>query len=268
MKKEKLIKMLSKTMNIYSEFLINLRVTIILGLLVGWVLFSCDKRKDYFRNNHENTTINLRLLNAHSTESATIDTDSKTITDTVKIGFNYLFEFQLTDKYPVQIQSEGQGDLYINSKGYYIPFKNTELTQGTFKFNWIPNLGAGDYHFSLSFTDDFGNTTKYDFYLHVFLNRVPQIEWDLVPVGEKGDLHYRFTTTGQDGDHLYGGLIKYYEFVVNQDTTLYSNSYMDYVFPKEGFYALSVRALDSNDEWSNFSQISSYYVAKIEDDSW
>jgi len=250
-----------KNIDLKNKFFLAL-VWCIVILCFILVLFACDKRKDFFRNDHKETNIALRLLNSHSDSTATIK--EHTVMDTVKIGFNYRFEFQLKDKYPVKTQLNGQGDLYINTKDYYIPFEDTELSEGTFGFNWIPNAGQGDYHFSMIFKDAFDNTVIYNFYIHVFFNRTPQIEWDLVPIGEKGDLHYRFLVTGQDGDQLYGGQIQYYEFVVNQDTTFYSNSYMDYVFPKDGSYALSVRAIDSNDEWSNFSQISNYHVAKIE----
>jgi len=231
-------------------------------------LVACDKRTDFFNKQHKETAVELRLLNAHSKESATIDTAAKTVVDTVKIGFNYLFEFQLTDKYPVKVQADTQGELYLKINGYYVPFETTELTSGTFGFNWIPDNGEGDYDFSLIFTDAFGNATTYKFHIHVFFNRKPMMNWLLVPVGEKSDLHYRFELPFADADALYGGEILYYQIAVNQDTTLYQDAHMDYVFPNEGLYSIGVRAFDSNDEWSNFNQISNYMIEKIDNENY
>lgn len=220
------------------------------------IVVSCDKRKDFYRESNKTPDGTLTLDNTHSSVSSTIVNDS-TIIDTLKIGFVYRFTISFEDESEsADFDYSGDGNLY--EYGFNCS-NNDHISTGTHMYEWSPTT-IGENYFTIRITDKYGKTIVYNFHVHVFDNRVPQISWVLEDVGNITPLEKKIVVSGNDGDALYGGSVLYYEYVINQDTTLYPGNEFFYIFPQAGNYLISVRAFDSDNQWSNPVIIDPYAI--------
>ena len=239
----------------------------ILLIITGTLcLISCDKRKDFFTEKNQPIYTHINLTNPHSHISSTMN--GYNIVDTLKLGFDYTFEINLTDESLIIPTFTGAGELFMTthtSPNSYISFNdlssNTSIPSGTYKFRW-ETIQLGINEFSISFKDVYEVVTTYNFRIYVFDNIAPYTWWEVVHDGSLDSLHKKVIIHGNDGDALYGGHILYYQIVIGTDTTNYPDSQMNYIFPQEGVYLISLRALDSNNQWGNTSTMNNVLIEK------
>lgn len=226
--------------------------------LICIAFLSCDKREDFYENTNSPVQTVLTLNNEYSSQTSTISENGLIIKDTLKIGFDYNFSVTIDDEYEsVKCSFTGDGSFMVNNEIYS---DEVDLSVGTHHFKWADNV-EGDRMFRLTFKDVYDVERTYEFYIYVFENWAPSIAWNVVHVGDLSPLHKRFVITGHDNDFMYGGEIIYYQIIVNNDTTNYHHPNMDYVFPSAGYYSIGVRAMDSNNQWSNFPIINNFYIS-------
>lgn len=227
---------------------------IVFGLVIG----SCDKREDYFLLNNENIKGGVVLNNSHSVFSSSINGNN--VIDTIKLNNPFKFSMFLEDENDyVNMNWIGDGSLKFNSSNLPKSVLNSIPTGVIHNFEWDID-SVGTYSFELVFIDAYDKETSYTFTVVVFDNRKPDISWTLTNVGDLDDYDYQFYVEGIDGDALWGGSILYYEFVINGDTTYYPWHDMGYVFPGAGNYFISVRCMDSDNEWSNTVTQANYEI--------
>lgn len=230
---------------------------IIFTIILCSVLFiSCDKREDKYYLDNNAPLGSIAFQNSHSTFSLTRLNDS-VFRDTLKIGQIYRFAIDLRDESPnMEFSFNGNGSLH---KDALLFNSATEINNGLHYFEWTPD-SIGVNHFKISITDVYGKRISYDMTIYVFENRVPVVSWVLQDVGNISPLEKKIVVSGFDGDALYGGSILYYEYVIDSDTTLFPSNVYHYVFPHSGNYLISVRAIDSNYDYSNAVIISQYNI--------
>jgi hypothetical protein len=224
--------------------------------VVTFCFFSCDKRKDVFSNSNINPIVGLDLLNSHSSLSSTIDVSSGNVTDTLKLGNDYTFSLSLADENSfLNCEFSGDGDLLLNNSA----FVSGNLPTGNHTFTW--NISAiGTYNFQVKIFDDYEKEVIYKFKIVVFLNRVPNTWWEVVHDGSLGPLHKKIVVHGSDQDQIYGGGIVYYQYILGSDTTLFTHSTLNYIFPSSGIYLISVKAMDNDGDWGNQIVINNYFI--------
>lgn len=229
---------------------------IITGL---FILFSCDKRKNYYylENQSDGFSVSYNLLDSHSSETAVRDKVS--FIDTAKIGFDYHFRIKIKKlEKSVRMKYSGNILLKVNNDDYVDEIDintNTWINMSLVPFN------EGPHELNIVFEDSYGKTKELNIKLFVFNNRSPVIsDWILYTVGDLSPLHKRIILTANDPDEIYGGGISYYQFIINGDTTNYPGHEMDYIFPAEDYYDFGIRCKDNNGAWSNFIQVSNYFV--------
>lgn len=232
--------------------------SVLLFLLAGTIIYSCDKREDTYASKNNAPVGSVTLLNQNSPITATWLSDSVVI-DTLKLGRYFRFRMELEDEtYSLGFDYNGSGDLYKNGSLFS---SATEIESGSHLFEWYPNQNqTGDVSFTIKLTDAYGKMKTYKFNIHVFDNRIPEVSWEIENVGFVGPLDKKIVVSGSDGDELYGGSILYYEYVINQDTTISPSNEFNYVFPQSGNYRISVRAMDSDNTWSNAVTIDPYVI--------
>ena len=219
-----------------------------------FLLFSCDKRKDLFKDENVPSGVSINLLNNHSPWSSTISGNH--VMDTLKVGSSYSFAINLNDESPnTHFEFSGNGSLLVDG----IPFISGDLPNGSHSLIWNPDT-TGIRSFSLEFIDTYDQSTIWNFDIYVFINWVPHIDWVLVDVDQLDPYEKKIIVNGLDGDYLYGGEIIYYQYIIDSDTTNYPLSSMNYIFPGAGSYDIGVRAMDSNYEWSNIDFISNVLI--------
>lgn len=230
-------------------------------ILLSILFLSCDKRKDfyYLENEKSDFSISHKLLNNHSYYSSTSIAENNII-DTVKIGNNYNLKLKFN-------KAEDFVDFSYNGI-LQLKVKDVDYTS-TIKLEtneWIDLsliiVNEGDYNISFVISDSYGKTREFKIKLIVFNNRTPVIDdWVIYTVGNLSPLHKRIVLTSKDPDEIYGGGISYFQYIINNDTTNYPDSSMDYIFPSAGYYDIAIRCKDNNDAWSNNIQLSSYYIS-------
>src|SRR6218665_154261 len=223
--------------------------SLLIIILICFSFISCDKRKDVYSERNKQPVCSVVLLNNSSSFSSTWLNDS-IVVDTLKQGRYYRFKLSLNDEsHKMTFNYSGAGTLYKNGVNFS---SSDELEVGDHLFEWLPDVNqVGDVPFSISMTDSYGKVRTYEFRINVFVNRVPEVSWVIEHVGLVGPFDKKIVVSGTDGDEIYGGTILYYEYVINEDTTVSPLSEFNYVFPQAGNYHISVRAMDSNNEWSN-----------------
>jgi len=233
-----------------------MKTILIVTAVLYFSLISCDKRKDLFWETNNGPVTALTLENVHSSYSHTKINDS-TYIDTLKLGSYYRFKIDLSDENAsMDFSFVGDGQLYKNGSLFN---GASSIENGVHSFEWLPDT-TGSQTFKIAFTDVYGARKSYQFTINVFINRVPTLSWILESVGNLSPLEKRIVLNAHDGDEVYGGQILYYEYVINSDTTLYPGSTFYYVFPEQGSYLISVRAIDSNLEWSDAVTIDPYLI--------
>lgn len=233
----------------------------IIFILSSLILLSCDKRKDfyYLENENSNFSISHELLNNHSYYSATIS--DNLIIDTVKIGNDYHFKLKFNkEENIVDFTYNGIPELKINSIDYSSNSIKLETNE------WIDFsviiVNEGVYNLSFVITDSYGKSKTLKLKLVVFINRLPIItDWIIYTVGDLSPLHKRILLTAKDPDEIYGGGISYYQYIINGDTTNYPDNQMNYIFPSSGYYSFGFRCKDNDGYWSNIIQINNYYIS-------
>jgi hypothetical protein len=230
----------------------------IIYLSIALLFFSCDKRKDIFLLNNQAIGVSIVPLNAHAQIS--FGTLNDGYRDTMKLGLPLTYTIQLSDEIDIaSYKFTGSGVLFMNGQEIQ-PQTNYSLSTGqTNNLSWETNV-LGDHSFVLTFTDSYGVETVKTFYIHVFDNWVPNINWSLNLVGNFTPREYKFNVVGHDKDLLWGGGTVYYEYVINQDTTLFPYNDMSYVFPEAGSYYISVRCKDNDNSWSNLVVNANYII--------
>lgn len=218
-------------------------------------LFSCDKRKDFFTNQNIPSTGYLKLTDPLNSLTSTINGNS--VIDTLKLGQSFTFTFQITDENQyLNLKFDGDGELKMDGAS----FTQNDITRNDkHSFVWTSNL-IGDNNFQLIFKDKYGAETIYNYKIIIFKNRIPKISWLIKDIGILSPYEKEIDVSGLDGDDLYGGKIIYYQYIINQDTTLFTGNKMKYIFPGQGLYNISVRAKDNDDEWSDPVIISNYPI--------
>lgn len=229
---------------------------LVLFVVAGFVVLSCDKRNDIYASRNQNPVTEVTLLNSHSIASATWLSDT-VVVDTLKMGNYYRFKLNVTDEsHTMKFSYSGNGALYKNGE-LFTASENLEI--GEHLFEWVPGQ-LGEIPFSIVLTDAYGKSKSYEFRINVFDNMIPEISWIVEHVGLVSPLDKKIVVSGEDGDELYGGTILYYEYVINQDTTIYPSNEFNHVFAQSGNYRISVRAKDSNNAWSNTVTVDPYVI--------
>ncbi len=224
-------------------------------IALTFIIFSCDKRKDYYSTTNKASTVSLAVTNPSTSFSTTIDGNN--ITDTMKLGQKYTFSLGVTDEATnVDLVFQGDGSIKMDGTAFTT---TSVLRNDNHLFEYDPN-SVGDKYFTLTFKDVFGVETIYNFHIVVFLNRIPTIDWALFNTNLLSPLDKTIVVTGQDGDYIYGGNIVYYQYVIGADTTLTESNELHYVFPSVGNYLISVKCKDSNSEWSNEITVGNYVI--------
>lgn len=219
------------------------------------VFISCDKRSDYFENENEAISSAITFGNSHTWYSASPQ-GYNSWQDTLKHGFNYEFILDILDEND-QVEIEFIGDGSMNMNGSSLTMDNYPV--GTYSFSWTPDT-TGDFSFDVKIRDVYDVTTTYHWNMHVFENRVPITWWEVLNTNALSPLHKTIKVHGNDGDAIYGGSILYYRYVIGSDTTDHPYADMEYVFPSSGNYTISVKAMDSNNEWGNEITIGNYPI--------
>lgn len=222
-----------------------------------FLVVSCDKRKDLYKENNLAANLKVELLNSHSSFSSTKINDLNYI-DTLKMAHYYRFKVNITDENDyVDISFNGVGTMYMD--GNIVNSTNTKVLVGEHLFEWVADT-TGDRNFQLKFIDAYEIEQVLTFKINVFINRLPNVLWSIIDVGNISPLEKKIVVTAPDADAIYGGGINYYEYVINQDTTYYTGPVMYYVFPSAGSYLISVRARDNDNQWSNAYVVSNYVI--------
>lgn len=221
------------------------------------LLWSCDKRKDLFRETNQGSNVLVTLNNPQSPVSSEKISETEFI-DTTKLSKLYRFSINLSDESDyVMIEFIGSGTMHMD--GNPLSGSAVEAVVGLHNFEWqAPAVGNHDV--TIKLTDVYDVVTEVKFHLHVFTNLIPTVIWQVQDVGNVSPLEKKIVVNGLDQDQLYGGGILYYEYVINQDTTYYPTNQFYYVFPSAGNYLISVRAKDNDNEWSAASVVSNYSI--------
>lgn len=231
---------------------------IIYIIALVFLLISCDKRKDIFKNGNKAITAKVYGTNYHSQFTETIN--GNYIIDTVKRRIGYRFKLNSVDEIDeIKVVFNGPGDLYY--KGIQVNALDTlkvNINENA-GFHWKPS-STGLQNISLDLVDSYDITTRIKFELVVFENMTPIIDWELLDINNLNNLDKQFKVNGNDRDSKWGGKIMYYEYVINTDTTLYTQNNMSYVFPSEDTYYISVRAFDNDSTWSNLYVNANYII--------
>lgn len=234
---------------------------IIIIFAVTLLLISCDKRKDFYYMENENAefVIQNQLSNSHSYYSATIN--GNTIVDTVKLGNDYDFKLKIgkAEQF-VKLTYSGNMLMKINGDDYTSPVDVT--TKEWINFKLVPYT-VGTFDLVLVFLDSYDKIQTINLRLVVFDNRTPVISnWILYSVGNLSTLHKKIVLTANDPDQIYGGGISYYQYIIGSDTTNHPSNELNYIFPAVGNYDIGIRCKDNNGAWSNFIQVSNFYISE------
>lgn len=221
------------------------------------VLFSCDKREDYFGINNSAPQSDLVVTNTFS--YLTTDIDGNKIYDSIKVNHNYSFMLNVLDESEeLYIKFEGPGTMLVN--GTNLPSSDSvAVGHGTHSFVWNSSV-VGLNQFKVSVSDGFGDAAVYYFNINVISNILPIFSWIVEDVGNLDSLEKRIVVTGDDGDLFYGGGILYWQYIIDSDTTNYPGKEFYYIFPSPGQYSIGVRAMDNDNQWSNTIYINNYTI--------
>ena len=206
------------------------------------LLFSCDTRKDFYKDLDLQPTISIRKLD----KSFNVVSDYvTTINDSFKISQEtYNVQYKISDDQNIETLNKttpiiGNGALTTNVSA---PGK-------TYLFK--PN-STGFMNFTINVEDSYNKSSSAIVNLSVFDNLLPIA---LVNYTNTAVLDpYEFTIYGDqsyDQDLKFGGGIINYEFSISPSYHITTpNSSIKYIFPTTGIYQVGLRVQDNDSIWS------------------
>ena len=210
----------------------------IICLFILVLLSACDKRKDFYEGMNVAPVIEMRKQGTGAFVTG--------LNDSIKKMFpNYNLEIKIVDVETLTL--------------------NNSLTTSSDKFVVSNNIGLftpdttklGIHGIVFTTTDKYNVTTNAMATFTVFDNIPPVALFTTTHTAVYDPLQYNIDASASyDGDAKFGGQIGKYQFTINTSyvvTTAFNN--INYIFPSNGNYTISVRVQDNNGVWSSTKQI-------------
>ena len=227
-------------------------------LLVGlFVLFSCEKRYD--ANKDENTGPSIEIQNKNPLLE--IEDWSHNLTDSLKNGYNYEFSLRSFDNKgdrQLKIDKPLNGQVFRYGKEVVYDVYTNITTDYIGGFTYISSSNIND-NISLSVIDPYKLEQKATIKITKFENLLPNSDLKLIHLNNLDVFEYQIDASSSfDGDQNYGGEIINYQYVIDNDTNYHPYETMNYIFPLDKEYIVSVRVMDNNNQWSDFKSIANF----------
>lgn len=201
------------------------------------ILVGCDTRKDMYSDLNLNPQVEIK-------KSASAGQYVTELSDSVKRDFNtYILDYILKDEedLSVSIVSNVSSDAITTINGNHAQIKFDQNVIGKHTISFISK-------------DTYSKEGKATATIEVFVNLPPVADFEVIKKAVFDPLEYTIDASGSfDRDYKYGGGLKSFEFIINNSyKTTIANNNLNYIFPSEGNYTISVRALDTDGVWSSY----------------
>jgi hypothetical protein len=163
------------------------------------------------------------------------------LSDSVKRDFNiYILEYTLKDEESLQVTvTSNIGTDLIHQEGNKVQIK-------------FDQASVGKHEISLTSTDTYKKIGTAIGTFELFVNLPPVANFYINKRAVFDPLEYTIDASASyDKDYKFGGGLKNFEFVINNNYKVTNaNGILNYIFPAEGNYTISVRVQDTDGVWS------------------
>lgn len=228
----------------------------IVYISIVFIISSCDKRKDYFREFNEPPTLQINSKDNIGSNHIVYTND---VVDSFKIS-------QSPYRLNVLSSDESEGNLieaFVSPNDNIVFNKNAPIKKGSLEeisgvILFTPS-SANTYIINLSAKDRFEEESFADARIVVFNNKPPVIPW-LIITHDPNLNQYEYNMDASaafDQDEKYGGEIVKYNWQVDGNYNVETEfNIIQYIFPAPGTYQVRVRCQDNDGDWSAFRTVS------------